>query len=77
MYLNLVNEDGTEQKEGVRMIFEVYRGKVGLMKTESIVCIPDKAELIAMQKSGHTFKIDGKAVSVQKVCEFVAEHKKK
>lgn len=59
------------------MIFEVYRGKVGLMKTESIVCIPDKEELIAMQKSGHTFKIDGKAVSAQKVCEFVTEHKKK
>ena len=59
------------------MIFEVYRGKVGLMKTESIACIPDKEELIAMQKSGHTFKIDGKAASVQKVCEFVAEHKKK
>ena len=65
------------EKKGIRMIFEVYRGKVGLMKTESIACIPDKAELIAMQKSGHTFKIDGKAVSVQKVCEFVAEHKKK
>lgn len=59
------------------MMFEVYRGKVGLMKTESIACIPDKAELIAMQKSGHTFKIDGKVASVQKVCEFVAEHKKK
>lgn len=59
------------------MVFEVFRGKVGLMRTEERSCIYDEDVLKCMKKDGLSFKIDGKAASIQKVLDVKNEKEKK
>ncbi len=58
------------------MLFSVLRGELGLMHTESVKCIPDRAQLLDMQREGYKFKLDGKAASVAQICAVIAESKK-
>ena len=59
----------------VKMRFEIYRDGVGLMGTSSIEAIPNKSQLLDMQRSGYKFKINGKVSNVSQVCEFVKNSK--
>lgn len=58
------------------MLFEVSRGGQGLMHTESVKCIPDRAQLLDMQREGYKFRLDGKAVNAAQICAVIAESKK-
>lgn len=56
------------------MLFEVLRDKQGLMCTNEINCIYDKDTLTSMYKSGHRFKLNGKAATVDAVIKYVKEN---
>jgi hypothetical protein len=55
-------------------LFEVYRDKLGLMCTDEVSCIYDRATLESMVKSGHKLKLNGKAATVAAICEYVKQH---
>lgn len=55
------------------MKFQVVNDKgVAVMSTEYVSCIPDDSQLTSMSKAGYKFKIDGKALSIKKIKEFVS-----
>ena len=58
-------------------LFEVLRDKQGLMCTNDVSCIYDKATLESMVKSGHKLKLNGKIATVATVCEYVKQHEQK
>ena len=53
------------------MVFEILRDNFSLLQTDQINYPKDI--LLDMAKYGHKFKIDGKAVSVQKVIELIKD----
>lgn len=54
------------------MEFQVVNDKgVAVMVTEYISCIPNELQLASMSKAGYKFKIDGKAMSLKKLKEYV------
>lgn len=62
-----------QSNDSTKIKFEVINDKgTAVMSTEYISCIPNDSQLTAMSKAGYKFKIDGKAVSVKKIKEFVS-----
>ncbi len=57
-------------------LFEVIRDKQGLMCTYELSCIYDKTILDSMAKSGHKFKLNGKAATVAQITQYVKENTK-
>ena len=53
------------------MKFEVKRNTQTLFFTEHVECIPSPEELREMSKSGHTFALDGRRISLDKAINFV------
>ena len=53
------------------MKFEVKRNAQTLFFTEHVECIPPSEELREMSKSGHTFALDGRRISLDKAINFV------
>lgn len=58
-------------------LFEVLRDKEGLMCTDHYEAIYDEETLEDMQKSGHTFKFNGKAISLAQLKKVLQENSKK
>ena len=58
------------------MKFEVLNqiGKV-IMNTECISRIPNEARLKLMSSAGYKFRLDGKAISLMKLKEFLVNNK--
>lgn len=56
-------------------IFEVCRDGVALMSTPSVDAIYDKETLSSMKRAGYTFKLNGKAASLDTVLKFVETNK--
>ena len=55
-------------------MFEVFNDKgKRVMYTEHISCIPEKYILSSMLKVGYKFKLNGKAITVQKLNEQLKE----
>jgi hypothetical protein len=67
----------TTKTEKKSPLFEVLRDKEGLMCTDSFDAIYDEETLEDMQKSGHTFKYNGKAISLAQLKKVLQENKKK
>ena len=56
------------------MLFEVINDKnKRVMCTESVACVPDRATLMSMSKTGYKFKLNGKATSVKSLIEKLKE----
>lgn len=54
------------------MKFEVVNDRgVTVMTTSYAECVPDEKLLSIMAKSGHKFRLDGKAASIKKITEAV------
>ena len=47
-----------------------------VMSTTHVSCIPDEEQLKDMAKFGYKFKLDGKAISVKKIKEFLLTYVK-
>ncbi len=56
-------------------IFEVCRDGVALMSTSSVAAIYDKETLSSMKRAGYTFKVNGKAASLDTVLKFIEANK--
>lgn len=58
-------------------LFEVYRGKEGLMQTNDVACIYDKSTLSAMVKDGHRLKLNGATATPAQIAQYVKDNKSK
>ena len=58
-------------------MFEVCRDGVALMSTPSVDAIYDKEILFSMKRAGYSFRLNGKAASLDTVLKFVDANKPK
>lgn len=56
------------------MLFQILKDGRGMMSTTSAKCVPSRALLLEMQRAGFSFRLDGKAATVQKVIKVITDN---